>query len=407
MKKHAVIIAILAMLILPGYSFGATARKKAAPKKPVATASADSKRLGAMEEKLNRLGIKAEETDKRLDAKIGENAKATEKLGTEVAAINSRFDERQGQGLPLWFFAAAIAGLVLGLFIIARYSRKLIMETVGREVERRLSEVKVSAELFTSDGGIETPAYVRRGGRLSEMPAVVLPDEAKEEKTTAATADQAQPDAKKADRERVADAGGAVYEDKDISAATGKESAYETELSPSEAVERGIEEHRSGNIGAAIECFSAAIAADKNFAAAFNHRGLAYAEAKNYTKAIEDYGNAILLDNKNAGTYLNIIELLTVVNEFRRAEDLLTKGKAFIRDAAERAEAACLECVLKRLTGVDTSKVEAEFDRALAAPFLPGEWSLRLLTAWAETSEACEAHRDYVMTMVERFKSKA
>lgn len=56
-------------------------------------------------------------------------------------------------------------------------------------------------------------------------------------------------------------------------------------------------------IALAIESFSQAIATDKNFAEAYQKRGLAYYAFANYPKAEENYNQAILLQPKYAEAY--------------------------------------------------------------------------------------------------------
>jgi len=57
--------------------------------------------------------------------------------------------------------------------------------------------------------------------------------------------------------------------------------------------------------GAAINYWNHAISSKQNTASAYNNRGLAYHELKQYQKAINDYSQAIKLDPKYAAAYNN------------------------------------------------------------------------------------------------------
>ena len=64
-------------------------------------------------------------------------------------------------------------------------------------------------------------------------------------------------------------------------------------------LQEGIEAQISLDTEDAIEKFSQAIQLDNNYLEAYNHRGLAYFNMKNYRKAIEDYSVVLESDPKN------------------------------------------------------------------------------------------------------------
>jgi tetratricopeptide (TPR) repeat protein len=60
-------------------------------------------------------------------------------------------------------------------------------------------------------------------------------------------------------------------------------------------VNEGIEELKARNLDAAIEKFSQALAKDPKDVSAYNNRGLAYREKKDFTNAITDFTDAARL----------------------------------------------------------------------------------------------------------------
>ena len=77
---------------------------------------------------------------------------------------------------------------------------------------------------------------------------------------------------------------------------------------------------------AAIDEFSLAIEHETNLAAAYNDRGLAYANMGNQDKAIEDYEKALSINSKSAFAYNNRGNAYLSKRDYNRAIDDYTKA---------------------------------------------------------------------------------
>jgi tetratricopeptide (TPR) repeat protein len=62
-----------------------------------------------------------------------------------------------------------------------------------------------------------------------------------------------------------------------------------------EQYNKGIERHRAGDIGGAIAAYTRAIELDKNYADAYNNRGVAYLIQKDYAAALADFNHSLEL----------------------------------------------------------------------------------------------------------------
>lgn len=88
----------------------------------------------------------------------------------------------------------------------------------------------------------------------------------------------------------------------------------------------------------AVNYWSRAISSKQETASAYNNRGLAYHELKQYQKAISDYNQAIKLDRKYAAAYNNrgnsyyeLSEYQLAVQDFNRSLNLVpTYAKAYL-----------------------------------------------------------------------------
>lgn len=72
----------------------------------------------------------------------------------------------------------------------------------------------------------------------------------------------------------------------------------------------------ANNMPAAIKNFSLAIAADPEFASAYNNRGFAELIMHNYKEAVDDYIKAIALDPKNVNAYSNCANALYELKDY-------------------------------------------------------------------------------------------
>jgi tetratricopeptide (TPR) repeat protein len=81
-----------------------------------------------------------------------------------------------------------------------------------------------------------------------------------------------------------------------------------------------------GRIDEGIQEFTAAIALDPNYAAAYGNRGVAYMTQKKYNKALDDLNSAVSLDPKNRNAFYNLAAPRTLRQEFDLAIDALDQA---------------------------------------------------------------------------------
>ena len=81
-----------------------------------------------------------------------------------------------------------------------------------------------------------------------------------------------------------------------------------------------------GRIDESIQEFTAAIALDPNYAAAYGNRGVAYMIQKKYNKALDDLNNAARFDPRDRNAFYNLAALHTLRQEFDLALDKLDQA---------------------------------------------------------------------------------
>lgn len=103
-----------------------------------------------------------------------------------------------------------------------------------------------------------------------------------------------------------------------------------TEVPPSvswqEQYQLGVRCQQEGDYPAAVQAFSAAIEGNPEQASAYAMRGDAYANMKNYGRAITDYTCALERDADNAVYYLHLATLHRLIGEPERELELLQQG---------------------------------------------------------------------------------
>jgi tetratricopeptide (TPR) repeat protein len=90
--------------------------------------------------------------------------------------------------------------------------------------------------------------------------------------------------------------------------------------------QQGLTFATMGRIDEGIREFSEAIDLDRNYAAAYGNRGVAYMIQKKYNKALGDLNEAVRIDPKDRNAFYNLAALRTLRQEFDLALDALDQA---------------------------------------------------------------------------------
>ena len=95
-----------------------------------------------------------------------------------------------------------------------------------------------------------------------------------------------------------------------------------------EAVDKGVEYARQGNLDAAISEFNKALALDSGYTRAYYDRALTYHGKGDYAKAVSDYTKAVTLDPNLARAYNNRAITYCYQKEYAKAWEDVHKAEA-------------------------------------------------------------------------------
>lgn len=153
----------------------------------------------------------------------------------------------------------------------------------------------------------------------------------------------------------------------------------------------------------AIEDYNKAIELDPKYAIAYNNRGNTYNNLKQYEKAIEDYNKAIELNPKFARAYNNISESKIIVGNYEGALDSIAKVLSLSLETEEKAICHYLECISKKLLGMDTLECERAFNEILKDGFTT-TLSFDEIESWLKDADINDDVKRFITEKTEMLK---
>ena len=146
---------------------------------------------------------------------------------------------------------------------------------------------------------------------------------------------------------------------------------------------RAYYEDQKGNRETTIEYYTRAIELNPEYADAYNNRGNAYRNIKEYEKAISDYNRAIELNPEDAMAYENLSELYITTGNYKSALETITEALSLSLEIEDRAVCLYLGCIAKKMLQMDISDCEKEFNEIHKREF-EITWSFAEIESWLE-----------------------
>ncbi len=153
----------------------------------------------------------------------------------------------------------------------------------------------------------------------------------------------------------------------------------------------------------AIEQFSKVIELEPKNAAAYNYRGFVYERLQKYDRAIEDFNKAVELDSKFGDAYLNLSEAYIITGNYKRALENISKSLPILTELKHRAINFYLECIARKLLGIDGAEAEAGLNEMLKKEFTV-DWSFDEIESWLKNADISEDVRTYIRKKTEMLK---
>ena len=145
----------------------------------------------------------------------------------------------------------------------------------------------------------------------------------------------------------------------------------------------------------AIEDYSKTIELDPENDTVYSNRGLAYSGLEQYEKASADYNKAIELAPEDAYHYVYLSKIDIFTGNYDSALAAITKASALSNNKKTKALAIYIECIVKKLLGMDTSLSEREFDQILKSDFTVW-WDFSKLDAWLDNTDIDDEAKAFI-----------
>ena len=136
----------------------------------------------------------------------------------------------------------------------------------------------------------------------------------------------------------------------------------------------------------AINDYSKTIELDPENVIVYSNRGLAYSGLKQYEKAIEDYNNAIEFAPEDAYNYIYLSRINIFTGNYDSALAVITKALSLTIKNEKKALALYIECVVKKLLGMDPSLSEREFNEIIKNDFTIW-WDFNKFDSWLKNTD--------------------
>ena len=166
---------------------------------------------------------------------------------------------------------------------------------------------------------------------------------------------------------------------------------------------RAYDEDQKGNRENAIEYYTRAIELNPEYADAYNNRGNAYRNLKEYEKAISDYNRAIELNPEDADAYENLSELYITTGNYKSALETITEALSLSLEIEDRAVCLYLECIAKKMLQMDISDCEKEFNEIHKREF-ETTWSFAEIESWLENEDISNDQKAFIIEKTELLK---
>ena len=164
---------------------------------------------------------------------------------------------------------------------------------------------------------------------------------------------------------------------------------------------RAYDEGQKGNRETAIEYYTRAIELNPEYVDAYNNRGNAYDDIKEYEKAISDYNRAIELNPEYAMAYENLSELYITTGNYKSALEAITEALSLSLQIKDRAVCIYLECIAKKMLQMDISDCEEDFNEIHKREF-ETTWSFVKIESWLE--DLSNDQTAFIIEKTERLK---
>jgi tetratricopeptide (TPR) repeat protein len=153
----------------------------------------------------------------------------------------------------------------------------------------------------------------------------------------------------------------------------------------------------------AIKNYNKAIELNPEYSTAYFNRGQAYAYIKEYDTAINDYNKAIKLKPNDVSAYKDIAELYIITGNYNNSLTTIKKTFDLSLDTEDTAVCLYLECIAKKMLGMDVSDSEKKFNEILKKGFQTS-WLFELIESWLEEADIDEDKKAYIIEKTEQLK---
>jgi tetratricopeptide (TPR) repeat protein len=145
----------------------------------------------------------------------------------------------------------------------------------------------------------------------------------------------------------------------------------------------------------AIEDYNNAIRINPVEANYYINRGSNYQNQNKYEKAISDYNKAIQLNPEIALAYQNLAELYIIISDNSNALEIIEKASSLKLEIKDRAIYLYLECIAKKMIGIDVSECERQFNQIINEDFTT-TWSFDEIEAWLQRQHIPEDKKAFI-----------
>ena len=135
---------------------------------------------------------------------------------------------------------------------------------------------------------------------------------------------------------------------------------------------------------------------DPKNAAIYTNRSSAYANLKQYEKAIDDATKAIELDPKSYVAYSNLFEFQLVTGDYNNSLELVNETLSFTSDINNRVICLYFKCIIYKLLNKPTIEPEKQFNEILSEELMLS-WSFNIIEDWLEKADISEETKQYII----------